>query len=312
MFDHSWLALLRPDLGTRYFLNHKCWPFRADVTSYDPVNALWLSELSRWMYRHERDHYRSTLGANMVHSELEAIRLNEAFFYQRKGMQASLLVSSSEPIWAVLIFRGSSEPTNWFYNVKTNLVPWVEGGLVHQGFLEALLAIWEPINNYLQQLQGVPVFFCGHSLGGALATLAAADYKPSALYSYGSPRVGDSAFSSCVSGLPIYRVVNNSDIVSWLPPSMLPFGFSHIGELHYFSYSGNKYVNPNDVTMEYDKRFRFGSARSRLHAREWMKPMDWLKPPKWLSDHSPINYSANIYREVMRHPLYKKLLKEFS
>ncbi|GLQ32402.1 lipase family protein [Litoribrevibacter albus] len=301
-FDHSWQALLRPDVSSHYFPNFHRWPFDPKKTTYDPVNSLWLSELSRWIYRHDRDQYRSAFSASMVHPELEMIHLREMYFIEEKGMQASLLVSSMKPYWAVLIFRGSSEPTNWIYNFKTSLSPWFGGGLVHQGFLEALISIWEPIRHRLRRIRRMPIFFAGHSLGGALATLAAADYSPSALYAFGAPRVGDSGFSTSLSGTPVYRVVNHNDMVCWLPPSTPPFRFRHVGELHYFSYSGNKYVNPDDEFIEYDRRVRVGDARAEMHER------NWTDPPKRLSDHSPINYSANIYREVMGHPLYHRWL----
>ncbi len=300
-FDHTWQALLRPDIGSYYFPNFHRWAFDSKKTAFDPINALWLSELSRWVYRSDRDHLRSAYKASMVHPELEMINLREMYFVAEQGIQASLLVSVNKPYWAVLAFRGSSEPTNWVHNFNTGLSPWFGGGLVHQGFLEALMKIWEPIRHRLRRLK-MPVFFSGHSLGGALATLAAADFSPSALYLYGSPRVGDRDFSSSLSGVPVYRVVNNSDMVCMLPPTVAPFRFQHVGELHYYSYSGNKYVNPDTQFIEYDRRVRLGGNRAEMHEKSWMDP------PKRLSDHSPINYSANIYKEVMQHPLYKKQL----
>jgi len=72
----------------------------------------------------------------------------------------------------------------------------------------------------------------GHSLGGALATLAAADLVWSGaashfgeveVYTYGAPRVGNRAFCEAVNeAVPsIYRVVNGQDVIARLPRGAL-------------------------------------------------------------------------------------------
>jgi len=68
----------------------------------------------------------------------------------------------------------------------------------------------------------------GHSLGGALATLAAFDLSKSRVidkskmqvYNFGSPRVGNYEFSRAFAdeGIPSYRIVNSRDPVSQAPP----------------------------------------------------------------------------------------------
>jgi len=70
--------------------------------------------------------------------------------------------------------------------------------------------------------------FTGHSLGAALATLAGTDAilsnwisgSNTIMYNYGSPRVGNWAYSSKVNGLfaAFYRVVHFEDIVPHVPP----------------------------------------------------------------------------------------------
>lgn len=70
--------------------------------------------------------------------------------------------------------------------------------------------------------------FTGHSLGGALTTLAAFDvvssgYLPARkvrVYNYGSPRVGNQALAQAIAkAIPdFYRVVHWEDIVPHLPP----------------------------------------------------------------------------------------------
>ena len=74
---------------------------------------------------------------------------------------------------------------------------------------------------------------CGHSLGGALATLFALDaaanakFLPPTVYTYASPRVGDPQFASTYDQVVpnTYRVANRLDIVPKLP---LPPLYEHV------------------------------------------------------------------------------------
>jgi triacylglycerol lipase len=70
------------------------------------------------------------------------------------------------------------------------------------------------------------IFITGHSLGGALATLAAAhivkcnpEFKKPIIYTYASPRVGDQLFASHFKDLECYRIANSEDLVVSLPSS---------------------------------------------------------------------------------------------
>jgi hypothetical protein len=77
------------------------------------------------------------------------------------------------------------------------------------------------------------VTICGHSLGGALATLLALDvaantaFTEPAVYSYGSPRTGDSLFAATFDQVVknSWRVANRVDIVPALPP---PLDYEHV------------------------------------------------------------------------------------
>ena len=77
------------------------------------------------------------------------------------------------------------------------------------------------------------VTICGHSLGGALATLLALDvaantaFDTPAVYTYGSPRTGDSLFANTFDQVVknSYRAANRLDIVPTLPP---PVDYQHV------------------------------------------------------------------------------------
>jgi hypothetical protein len=74
---------------------------------------------------------------------------------------------------------------------------------------------------------------CGHSSGGALATLLALDVAANtaftnlAVYTYGSPRTGDSLFANSFDQVVkhSFRVANRLDLVPALPP---PVGYQHV------------------------------------------------------------------------------------
>jgi pimeloyl-ACP methyl ester carboxylesterase len=96
---------------------------------------------------------------------------------------------------------------------------------VHAGFLEALDSIGDEIYRVLKDPKLTEVAFTGHSLGGAIATLAALraereGIKVSSVYTFGSPRVGNQKFALAYNQLlgdRTFRIVNEGDLVSLLP-----------------------------------------------------------------------------------------------
>ncbi|OSX81187.1 hypothetical protein BU14_0025s0068, partial [Porphyra umbilicalis] len=85
-----------------------------------------------------------------------------------------------------------------------------------------------------------------HSLGGALATLAAADVAAryptcrSVLLSFGQPKVGNAAFAEAANALlpAAYRIVNDVDLVARSPPGR----FRHVGRAVLVNEAGTLWV----------------------------------------------------------------------
>lgn len=78
------------------------------------------------------------------------------------------------------------------------------------------------------------IVLTGHSLGGALALLAAAYIHSiyvnvDQLYTMGQPRVGNNNFAQFMTNLipNTFRIVNYADVVPRIPQSIL--GFKHSG-----------------------------------------------------------------------------------
>ena len=147
----------------------------------------------------------------------------------------------------VIAIRGTEGILEWAHDAEFLQVPCpflVGAGHTEDGFTdmyESLRTGSAPdsptVVNALPKLTfpkpAVSVTICGHSLGGALATLLALDvaantsFTDPAVYTYGSPRVGDSLFASTYDQVVknSYRIANRIDIVPALPP---PFDYEHV------------------------------------------------------------------------------------
>ena len=144
---------------------------------------------------------------------------------------------------ACVAFRGT-EPTQWS-DIKADLkIRKVKcpTGFVHRGFRDALDEVWQDVSNWLVKQKKEQVFFTGHSLGGALATLAASRWNTvtTHLYTFGSPRVGGRKFVQSFKTSERYRYRNNNDIVTRVPFEIL--GYKHVsgdgGNFYYFDVDG--------------------------------------------------------------------------
>lgn len=104
-----------------------------------------------------------------------------------------------------------------------------EAGSAHRGFIELyertlrrqLLAAIKRLSPRKR------LVLSGHSLGGALATLAAPDlarrtrFRPPHVYTYGSPKVGNAEFAAAYDRVVGHsmRIINRNDLVALFPPS---------------------------------------------------------------------------------------------
>jgi len=178
----------------------------------------------------------SSIGGAALFNEqdLEILLNKHGFQYQPPYLncgsaQGFICYHNGADPYIVVAFRGSEKKVeDWLTNVDAVPMPEseVEKGKVHGGFYRDFDGLRTTIESSLYQIRqelgdySVPVFFTGHSLGGALATIATRELMPNdyaACYTYGAPRVGDYTYFEFVK-TPIYRVVNSSDIVPRVPP----------------------------------------------------------------------------------------------
>jgi len=132
-------------------------------------------------------------------------------------------------------FRGTDTLEDWLSNVTIRHTnhPW---GPVEEGFWNLYQQCQENVRAAVKAAAGPQVIVTGHSLGGALATLAAADLADSGLtvkmYNFASPRAGSPAFAERFNQqVPVaWRTVNTEDLVTTVPlstPSLEPGKSAH-------------------------------------------------------------------------------------
>lgn len=263
----AWQDLLFPGNAVDFFGRCPFPAFEPDAGGFSPINALWLAELSRLIYRHDKEEDNPPPKPTRTSFLVKATLRQRQFFLSRKtDTQAMLVESTGGSPFAVLVFRGTEQtPKDMLTDFSIGKFPLAEDEIdVHDGFQKALDSVWNEIETALELLpENCPVFFTGHSLGAALATLAAAKHSPSAVYTFGSPRVGNQKFVDSLNKIPIYRIIDEQDLVATLPPEAM--GFRHAGK-------------ELKLTADQDK-----SSNKQF-----------FDPPKPLADHAPINYVLRI------------------
>ena len=169
------------------------------------------------------------------------IGFTDGKFFDTANAQAYWLQTEYD---SVVVCRGT-EPNEWEdikadANALTALAETV--GKIHRGFKQEVDRIWPHIEEALEN-NSKPLWFCGHSLGGAMANICAnrcelsyIDSEPQELHSFGSPRIGCRKYVNHVR-LKHFRWVNNNDIVTRVPPTFM--GYRHNGEEMYIDRNGN-------------------------------------------------------------------------
>jgi len=158
-------------------------------------------------------------------------------FISIDGAQCYIIVNKEE---MVICFRGTEPSEVSDIKADLNALPKKSkvSGYVHKGFYDEIEKVWESVMAIVKTNQkNKNLFITGHSLGAAMATIAASrlGVKVSALYTYGSPRAGTKHFINTIQ-CSHFRHVNNNDIVTKVPPAFM--GYRHHGTLVYINYHG--------------------------------------------------------------------------
>ncbi len=271
--------------------------FNAKDETYNPQNALTLGEAAQLAYADPAQINARVSGWGFAPDHIH-------HFHKRVILPPvdtqGYVFSNAEAI--IVAFRGTKDKLDWLTDAKFLPVPGPQAiGLVHSGFERALAPVIAELLQVIGQHRdnGQTIFYTGHSLGAALATLAARAVQlasnnvhwPMGVYTFGSPCVGDHHFASAYDGdlqARTFRFVNNNDAV----PRLLLATFRHVGRLLYFDESGR--VNSETTAME--RFFNLITAAVKdVRAANWS--VDGL------NDHGMANYvnhlKANLARDLL-------------
>jgi triacylglycerol lipase len=211
--------------------------FNPYTTKYEPENALALAKASQLAYEYNK--------GNRIEQTVWEWGLTDYFqLWDVDGTQ-SYVAANKDIILAV--FAGTNEMKDWGSNLGMRPMAGPVGN-VHRGFNDALERVWDDMRRAILSCKQFQVrerrrpqtlWIAGHSLGGALATLAVAklrmeeDRAVNGLYTFGSPRVGDRTFARNfnLEFNAAYRIVNNNDVVTRVPGRLMMY--SHVGQFLY-------------------------------------------------------------------------------
>ncbi|QDT68248.1 Lipase (class 3) [Planctomycetes bacterium MalM25] len=246
--------------------------------------SLLFAELSRASY------FPRTIAGDLA----EQIGLPETRFYDRDGAQAYVFGGEED---AIVCCRGT-EPNEW-NDVRADLDAVTDVaetvGRVHRGFKREVDDLWPRLEQALVSNERI-LWFAGHSLGGAMTAICAGrcylshiPSAPEAVFTYGSPRVGNKRYVNHVK-LAYYRWVNNNDIVPRVPPRWL--GYRHAGTELYLNRRG-RISNVGGLSRMHDRWWGFVRGLSRWRVDQF-------------SDHLMEEYLTHIERAVLQEQAGKR------
>ncbi|HEY9886842.1 MAG TPA: lipase family protein [Candidatus Obscuribacterales bacterium] len=236
-----------------------------DKEYVEDIVRLWLSDESdlAWMKQNPADYTVDVIkqwlreGENKKNHNLED---HFKYLINRTTDTQAFIFRKKQHI--VLVFRGSQQSADWGTNFKFRMKQFaivqtqqeaaIPTGEVHRGFQDAWQSVEKRVVYQLKQwwTPETQLWVTGHSLGGALAALAATSleyqgFKVAGLYTFGQPRVGDWAFTRQVNaqmGDRMFRYVNNNDVVPMIPPQFNPANpgrlYGHMGQFRYIDFRG--------------------------------------------------------------------------
>ena len=294
----SWDNMIPPVKDYDYYKHCRDLPFEWQKIEFSMTNAWWLSETAMLAYGSE----------SFSRPRFENAGFNQVHFFNQVGTQAYLLAADD---FAVLAFRGTESNfqegidafTQFAADLRTDLdVRWIDhqdGGRIHKGFFDALDDVWPDILPRIKELGSRPLWITGHSLGAALGTLAGRRLKNDrfdtirAVYTFGSPRVGDEKFARLYN-LPIFRFINHNDIVTKVPP----WPYKHIGESVHIN--GKGLIGANGEPQQPFLHLLKKKLEEMIDATTDLKSFTAAAMPDDLKDHAPLLYVIHIWNNLVQ------------
>jgi hypothetical protein len=279
-YDPTLRSLLRPDLAEPCGL----WSLFDEGDPASMQQPLFLAECARLAYcRFESDPaLLDRLRAALARAGYTRL---QTFSIDKTDTQAFAAYDPRRRL-AVAAFRGTQADRlrDVAVDLQIAVEPWESGGTVHSGFGAAAAGVLSPLQSWLaaEAADRVRLDLAGHSLGAALAVLAASRCAPGAVAAFGCPRVGDAEFARSVQQLAIVRYVNCCDVICRVPPECR--WYTHAGTGVYIGRNGRIARDTSAAGIAADML----AARTDYLLRLWWRPGN--AGARELADHSMLNY----------------------
>ena len=312
----TWKNLFYPPADYSYFENCDQCSFEPEAIEFSWKNAWWLADAALLAYVKDWNLASESL-ARAGFDDTRQIgadpsKSTKGFFASRSSVAPAAIVS----------FRGTDKDDD--RNVRSDedtLAVARDGYVVHRGFALALDQVWDSeiksmLDDFLKVSPAAPIFFTGHSLGAALATIAVTRFEGNncALYTIGSPRIGDEAFVRAVlqKTKRVFRFVNGQDIVTQIPPEVpLEHYFRHVGNEKYIDRNGVIRDHPSDFDKFTDTAHGIIAHDGQDELKEIGHPLDYFwkirkmapfvdPPPYIVGNHTPARYAIHIWNHYSR------------
>jgi len=184
-------------------------------------------------------------------------------------------------IWIAI--RGTDNSSEWFNNFRISQVSYKDAKRkyaniptfmrdnkdikVHSGFLNLYNQLYPDIIKTLLQYEKkeIQIGIAGHSLGGAVSSILGRElvhlgFANVLVYTFGSPRVGNFAFTETFqdqNNLTVYRIANTEDVSTEMPTSVSPniFNFKepnfylHCGSERTFTENWKSLANNHSISI---------------------------------------------------------------
>jgi hypothetical protein len=213
---------------------------------------------------------------------------------------AQAVVTIDDHNRATVAFRGTSSTSDWranmWFPLKSLPSPHRKDAKAHSGFLSQYMSLHAHIVKHLDERAASHVVLTGHSLGGALAVIAAALLPDRFTYdvvTFGAPRagnkeLGDAAYHKCRTCI---RVVHDRDVVPLVP--IQAFGFKHICEPWVL-------LNEGGCVTPVDREYSFWQQC-------WLRACGLLENDYGILDHAMRNYIKGVAKEEVRQEKARSL-----
>jgi triacylglycerol lipase len=266
--------------------------FKPNVTGFSRLNAWWLAEAAFLAY------WRDPEKVKRIYEQQTGLKCEPL---DEGGTQCHLAFNED---FAIVAFRGT-QPDDWqdiFDDGRFGLDDWPHGR-VHEGFKAAFKRIEKKLRDALKtHASNKPLWITGHSLGAALAVLAADTIETRGIYTFGLPRVGNTLFTGHYnqrfSGRS-FRYVNDVDVVTHVPPGRPLTPYLHVDEQRWIDPDGN--VSKSLPALQHFFSDIFGRPNVVLHILELLTKGQLLEMPDALADHAPVLYATHTWNDLVRN-----------